>query len=241
MMISRFFFPGTLPLSGVVMLPDALAHHAMRVLRLSPGTQVSLFDGHGGERLARLVPVGKACEAHIEQGLERECESPLRLVLVQALASADKMDWVVQKAVELGVSAIQPVAAERSVLRLAGERAVKRVEHWGQVAISACEQSGRNRVPPVAPVMTVAGYLAAHREVEKLVFDPTATGRFADIGRPRGERHILVGPEGGWSPQELAACAAAGCIPASLGPRVLRTETAGLAALAASQALWGDL
>lgn len=241
MMISRFFFPGQLPAAGVVTLPDALAHHAVRVLRLAPGSRVALFDGRGGEVVARLAPLGKGCEAHIEAHVERECESPLRLVLVQALASADKMDWVVQKAVELGVTAILPVAAERSVLRLAGERAAKRVEHWGQVAVAACEQSGRNRVPAVAPVVTLSAYLAAHREVDKLLFDPAARGRFADVGEPRGERHILVGPEGGWSPQELAACAAAGCVPASLGPRVLRTETAGLAALAASQALWGDL
>lgn len=241
MMISRFFFPGQLPASGLVTLPDALAHHAMRVLRLAPGTRVTLFDGRGGEVVASLAPDGKACRAHIETRSECERESSIRLVLVQALASADKMDWVVQKAVELGVAAIQPVAAERSVLRLAGERAVKRVEHWGQIAISACEQSGRNRVPAVAPVVTLTAYLAAHGEHEKLLFDPAASGRFSDVGPPRGERHILVGPEGGWSPQERAACAAAGCIAASLGPRVLRTETAGLAALAASQALWGDL
>ncbi|MBD5802079.1 Ribosomal RNA small subunit methyltransferase E [Azoarcus sp. Aa7] len=239
-MISRFFYPLPLPASGEIQLPEALAHHAARVLRLRDGDPVVLFDGTGGEIPAVLRLCGKQCFAELQarRGVERE--SPLRLVLVQALASGDKMDWIVQKAVELGVAAVVPVQAERSVLRLAGERAAKRVEHWQQVAVSACEQSGRNRVPVVAPIAGLRDYLARPCEGVRLILDPAATQRLLDARRPAGEVHLLIGPEGGWSDDELAACRSAGCAGMGLGPRVLRTETAGLAAVAALQAVWGD-
>lgn len=239
-MISRFFCPFPLPASGEIQLPEALAHHAARVLRLRDGDPLILFDGSGGEVPAVLSVRGKQCFAALQDRREVERESPLRLVLVQALASGDKMDWIVQKAVELGVAAIVPVQAERSVLRLAGERAAKRVEHWQQVAISACEQSGRNRVPLVAPICGLRDYLARPREGLRLILDPGATQRLLDAARPAGEVQLLIGPEGGWSDDELAACRSAGCVGMRLGPRVLRTETAGLAAIAALQTVWGD-
>ena len=239
-MISRFFCPFPLPASGEIQLPEALAHHAARVLRLRDGDPVILFDGSGGEQPAVLSLRGKQCFAALGERREVERESPLGLVLVQALASGDKMDWIVQKAVELGVAAIVPVQAERSVLRLAGERAAKRVEHWQQVAISACEQSGRNRVPLVAPICGLRDYLARPREGLRLILDPGATQRLLDAARPAGEAQLLIGPEGGWSDDELAACRSAGCVGMRLGPRVLRTETAGLAAIAALQTVWGD-
>lgn len=239
-MISRFFCPLPLPASGEIQLPEALAHHAARVLRLRDGDPVILFDGSGGEQPAVLSVRGKQCFAALGERREVECESPLRLVLVQALASGDKMDWIVQKAVELGVAAIVPVQAERSVLRLAGERAAKRVEHWQQVAVSACEQSGRNRVPLVAPICGLRDYLARPREGVRLILDPGATQRLLDAARPAGEVQLLIGPEGGWSDDELAACRSAGCAGMRLGPRVLRTETAGLAAISALQTVWGD-
>ena len=239
-MISRFFYPLPLPASGETQLPEALAHHAARVLRLRDGDPVILFDGTGGEMPAVLRLRGKQCFAELQARRKVERESPLRLVLVQALASGDKMDWIVQKAVELGVAAVVPVQAERSVLRLAGERAAKRVEHWQQVAVSACEQSGRNRVPLVAPISGLRDYLALPFQGRRLVLDPAATQRLLDVGRPEGEVHLLIGPEGGWSDDELAACRSAGCAGMGLGPRVLRTETAGLAAVAALQTVWGD-
>lgn len=239
-MISRFFCPFPLPASGEIQLPEALAHHAARVLRLRDGDPLILFDGSGGEQPAVLSVRGKQCFAVLQDRYEVERESPLRLVLVQALASGDKMDWIVQKAVELGVAAIVPVQAERSVLRLAGERAAKRVEHWQQVSISACEQSGRNRVPLVAPICGLRDYLARPREGLRLILDPMATQRLLDAARPAGEAQLLIGPEGGWSDDELAACRSAGCVGMRLGPRVLRTETAGLAAIAALQTVWGD-
>ena len=153
MMNPRFFCPdGLLPDSDMP-LPGPVAHHAERVLRLAVGDAVTLFDGQGGECAATLLALGKQPVARLGPRLAAGRESPLQITLVQALASGDKMDWVVQKAVELGAVAIQPVAAERSVLKLAGDRADKRVAHWQQIAVAACEQSGRNRVPQVAPIL----------------------------------------------------------------------------------------
>ncbi len=240
-MVSRFFSPEPLPQDGCFELPEALAHHAVRVLRMSAGDRMVLFDGSGDEVEAVLEGQGKRWSARLEVRRVVARESPLQLVLVQALASADKMDWVVQKAVELGVSAVIPVRASRSVLKLTGERADKRVAHWREVAVSACEQSGRNRVPQVADIVDLRDYLAQHRNgPQRLILDPVGGRRLAELGRPAGVCHILIGPEGGWSEEELVACQTAGCDGVTLGPRVLRTETAGLAVLAAMQALWGD-
>lgn len=240
MMISRFFFPQPLPAGGEIPLPEALAHHAFRVLRLRDGDSVVLFDGGGDEVAARLIVRGKGGAALLSERHAVGRESPLDLALVQALASGEKMDWIVQKAVELGVSTVIPVQAERSVLRLTGERATKRVEHWRQVAIAACEQSGRNRIPTIEPIAGLRDYLARVNVPRRLLLSPVDGVRLATLGRPDTALHLLVGPEGGWSEEEFAACAATGCIAIGLGPRVLRTETAGLAAVAAVQALWGD-
>ncbi len=236
----RFFCPdGLLPASDMP-LPAAVAHHAERVLRLAVGDPVTLFDGQGGECAASILAFGKQPLARLGPRLAIERESPLQITLVQALASGDKMDWVVQKAVELGVAAVQPVAAERSVLKLAGERADKRVAHWQQVAVAACEQSGRNRVPVVGEILPLAKYLARPFDGTRLILAPGADGALARKARPTRPLAILIGPEGGWSPAELDLAARAGCEPLALGPRVLRTETAGLAALAAMQTVWGD-
>ena len=236
----RFFCPdGLLPASDMP-LPAAVAHHAERVLRLAVGDPVTLFDGQGGECAASILAFGREALARLGPRLAIECESPLQITLVQALASGDKMDWIVQKAVELGVAAVQPVAAERSVLKLAGERADKRVAHWQQVAVAACEQSGRNRVPVVGEILPLAKYLARPFDGTRLILAPGADGALARKARPTRPLAILIGPEGGWSPAELDLAARAGCAPLALGPRVLRTETAGLAALAAMQTMWGD-
>jgi 16S rRNA (uracil1498-N3)-methyltransferase len=239
-MISRFHFPGRLPAGGELALPEALAPHALRVLRLRDGEAVVLFDGSGGEVEARLEVRGKAVFAQLGAAHRVERESPLRIVLVQALASGDKMDWVVQKAVELGAYAIQPVQAERSVLRLTGERADKRVAHWQQVAVSACEQCGRNLIPEIRSLQPLAHWLGANRDALNYVLAPGGAGGFADEPAARDLVQVLVGPEGGWSEAEMATFDAAGCRRVRLGPRVLRTETAGLAAIAALQARWGD-
>ena len=240
MMNPRFFCPdGLLPESEMA-LPAAVAHHAERVLRLAVGEGVTLFDGRGGECDAVLVALGRQPLARLGPRRAVERESPLAITLVQALAAGDKMDWVVQKAVELGAVAIQPVAAERSVLKLSGDRAVKRVAHWQQIAVSACEQSGRNRVPVVGEILSLAQYLALPAEGVRLILAPGAEGALARKAAPRGPLAVLIGPEGGWSPAELSLADRAACEPLALGPRVLRTETAGLAALAAIHTLWGD-
>ena len=172
----RFFCPdGLLPASDMP-LPAAVAHHAERVLRLAVGDPVTLFDGQGGECAASILAFGKQPLARLGPRLAIERESPLQITLVQALASGDKMDWVVQKAVELGVAEVQPVAAERSVLKLAGERADKRVAHWQQVAVAACEQSGRNRVPVVGEILPLAKYLARPFDGTRLILAPGADG-----------------------------------------------------------------
>ncbi|MBN8441122.1 MAG: 16S rRNA (uracil(1498)-N(3))-methyltransferase [Thauera sp.] len=243
-MISRFHCPGPLPDEGEIPLPDSVAHHALRVLRLSDGEAVVLFDGRGGEVDARLVVRGKAASAVLLGRRVPLRESPLRVVLVQALATGDKMDWVVQKAVELGVAAVQPIQAERSVLRLSGERLDKRVAHWRQIAVSACEQCGRDRVPEVGAPISLADWLGRGGSALRYVLAPGAVGSerqgFGVGPRPDAEVQVMIGPEGGWTDQELAACREAGCIAVGLGPRVLRTETAGLAAIAVLQARWGD-
>ncbi len=236
----RFYVTGPLPAQGEMALPEAIAHHAMRVLRLREGDALVLFDGRGGETRARLVLRGKAGFAVIDGHDAVERESPLEVVLAQGLAGGDKMDWIVQKAVELGAAGVAPLAAERSVLKLAGERAQKRREHWRQIAIGACEQCGRNRVPEIAEVTTLAAWLTAHHDETKFVLMPDGGRGLTELARPAGRFYLLVGPEGGWSEAERALCLAAGCTGLRLGPRVLRTETAGLAALAAMQAVWGD-
>ncbi|MBA4742832.1 MAG: 16S rRNA (uracil(1498)-N(3))-methyltransferase [Azoarcus sp.] len=240
-MVSRFFCPESLPESGEIPLPEPVSHHAVRVLRLPDGAPLVLFDGAGREVAARLIVRGKRGFAELGAWSEPARESPLELVLVQALASADKMDWVVQKAVELGASRIVPVRAARSVLKLAGERADKRVAHWRQVAVAACEQCGRNRVPEVGDILDLPAYLSAERDTaEFVILDPHAGEPLASLGAPRRACHLLIGPEGGFDETELAACRAAGARALRMGPRVLRTETAGLAVLAAMQTLWGD-
>jgi 16S rRNA (uracil1498-N3)-methyltransferase len=238
-MIPRFYFPGVLPRAGEVGLPPAATHHALKVLRLGSGDPVVLFDGSGGELHARLDVRASLALAVDAQWREVSREPPLDVVLVQALASSDKMDWVIQKAVELGATGIIPVRAARSVVRLAGERADKKLEHWRQVVIAACEQCGRNRLPFVAPVQSLAAYLAQAEEAVRLVLVPGGE-RLSAIQPVPSPIHLLVGPEGGWSDEELALCLRASSRTVGLGPRVLRTETAGLAALAALQAKAGD-
>ncbi|HMV17501.1 MAG TPA: 16S rRNA (uracil(1498)-N(3))-methyltransferase [Zoogloea sp.] len=236
----RFFCPDGLQPDSEMILPAAVAHHAERVLRLAVGEGVTLFDGRGGECDAVLVALGRQPLARLGPRRAVERESPLAITLVQALAAGDKMDWVVQKAVELGVAAIQPVAAERSVLKLAGERAAKRVAHWQQIVVSACEQSGRNRVPEVAEILPLARWLGTPFAGRRLILAPGDAGALVRMAPPDGPLAVLVGPEGGWSPAELGLAMRAGCEPLALGPRVFRSETAGLAALAALQTLWGD-
>ena len=239
-MPSRFHCPLCLEAGAAFVLPDEAAHHAMRVLRLRYGESVHIFDGEGAEFTAVLTEMGGKPGVLLGERVTGSREAPLAVTLVQALAVADKMDWIVQKAVEIGVSRVQPVDAERSVLRLAGERGAKRVEHWRQVAVSAAEQCGRARLCEVGEVRSLPQWLAQGSGGARWILTPEGGTPLSAMPRPDAGVSLLVGPEGGWSEKEVAAALAAGCQPVRLGPRVLRTETAGVAAVAAMMALWGD-
>ncbi len=239
-MLPRFFCPALASAGEEMTLPAAAAHHADRVLRLRPGQHVLLFDGEGGEARAQILAFGRDSRVRIDVLAQMDREPPLSITLVQALATGDKMDWIVQKAVELGVACFQPVSAERSVLRLDGERAAKRVEHWRQVAIAAAEQCGRNRLMRLEPLIGLPQWLAVSHGMSRWMLDPQAGVRLSAKPAPKAPVALLIGPEGGWAEGELMALQAAGCEEVSLGPRVLRTETAGVAAMAAMLALWGD-
>ena len=237
----RFYLDQKLALGARLSLPPGPARHAARVLRLGVGDSVRLFNGLGGEFDARIDFLSKEDVAvSVTAFNDTDCESPVNVMLAQGISSGERMDYTLQKAVELGVGAIQPIAAKRSVVKLAGDRADKRVAHWQGVVEAACEQSGRNRVPPVSQPMTLADWLGQRPQGRLLVLSPQAPARLADLPRPEGQQILVAGPEGGFEPEEIAALASADAINVRLGPRVLRTETAALAALAAMQALWGD-
>lgn len=225
---------------GAVELPEGPAHHVLRVLRLRPGARLTLFDGEGGEYLAELVECSRHAVARVLEFDPVEREPGCEIVLAQALAAGDKMDWVVQKAVELGASRIVPLATERSVVRLAGDRAQRRVFHWREVAAASCEQCGRNRVPAVDEIVPLRTWLGSlDSEALRCVLDPGAAQRLTALAGA-ASLTLLVGPEGGLTDGELAAAQACGFVPAALGPRVLRTETAGAAAIAAWLAARGE-
>ena len=240
--LTRVYVPDSIPAHGIFDAPPDAAHHLAHVLRLAEGDVLVVFDGRGLEYPATIERVGKSgVTLRVAEPNEVDRESPLAVTLAQGISSGERMDYTVQKAVELGIAAIQPLATERSVVRLSGERAAKRVAHWQAIAVAACEQSGRNRVPQVYPVATVATWLGAlPPDTLRFTLSPDATATLRDLERPRGEIVLLVGPEGGLSPRERDDARGAGFAGLRLGPRVLRTETAALAAIAAMQVLWGD-
>ena len=236
----RFHFDGPLSAGAEVELPSRAAHH-VGVLRLRAEDPIALFNGSGGEYECALVRVTReGVRARVIAWRDRERESALRITLAQGLASGERMDLVLQKATELGVCAIQPVAAERSVVRLSDERADRRLAHWRNLVVAACEQCGRNRLPEVRPVATLGEFLAGVGEGPlRLLLSPAGTLRLRDLS-PAAQVTLLIGPEGGLSEAEENRAMQAGFAAARLGPRVLRTETAPIAAIAALQSMWGD-
>lgn len=221
-------------------LGEAARAHAA-ALRLKAGDAVRLFDGKGGEYSAVLVQSGRELRATLGEFSATACESPLPVTLAQCLSSGDRMDITLQKATELGVAAIQPLQSERSIVRLDEARMARRQIHWQNVVISACEQCGRNSVPEVLPIQDLAHWLAQEpARGLRLVLAPEATTGLKSLA-PANAATLLVGPEGGLSAEELQMALASGFLGLRLGPRVLRTETAPLAALAALQVMWGDL
>ncbi len=231
--------------SDRLLVQGAVAHHAINVLRILAGDRIVLFNGKGGEYTAAVESVdNRHCLAvKIEAWNEVERESPLSIVLIQAASVADKMDYVVQKTIEAGVSAIRPIVTQRGVVRLSAEKASRRLEHWNSLAIAACEQCGRNRVPAIHPVISMSQWLAqlpTTPQSLRLLLTPQAATKFGDLDKPLGQIELLVGPEGGFNPDEQNAAVACGFVPLTLGPRILRTETAALVAIAALQGRWGD-
>jgi len=239
----RFHCPPPLPVSGRFELPANAAHHALRVLRLREGDGVEIFDGAGQARQGRIAEAGGK-RVIIDQiaALDATRESPLPSLLAQALCGSEKMDWIVQKATELGVSEIQPLDTERSVARLTPERLVKRLEHWQQVAISACEQCGRNYLPRIHAPLPLDHWLAAMRtsNILRLALLPQGTATLGSLTPPETGVTLLIGPEGGFSNTEADAILQSGFTSIRLGQRILRTETAAIAGLTAAQIHWGD-
>lgn len=222
-------------------LPHAVAAHLARVLRLRATEPVVLFNGDGRDVAARLSIVQRQRVAVlIVAAGELEAEPPLRLHLGVGVSRGERMDFVVQKAVELGVASIRPLLTERSVVRLDAERLDRRHQHWHGVLVAACEQSGRRRLPHLHDAQPLADWLPTVAGTA-LLLDPQAGRSLAALPAPRGEATLLVGPEGGLCAAERAAATRRGFTAVRLGPRILRTETAPLAALAAMQVLWGDL
>lgn len=237
----RFHLPENLSVGQTVALPDNIVRH-LNVLRVRPNENITLFDGKGKAHAAQLTVLEKRrAEAEILHEDTTDNESPLNITLIQSISSGDRMDFTLQKSVELGITAIQPVISERCIVRLDGERADKRLTRWQEIVISACEQSGRNTVPPVLPII---GYREAldkmPSESTKLIMSINRARKLADIRHPSGAIVFMVGPEGGWTEQEEQQAFEAGFQAVTLGKRILRTETAPLAALAAMQTLWGD-
>jgi 16S rRNA (uracil1498-N3)-methyltransferase len=239
--VARFHTAAALRAGGVSVLPEHAAHHAVHVLRLRSGDEVTLFNGRGGEYAGRIAAMDRlrvSVDVLAHRTVERE--SPLAVTLVQGVSAGEKMDFTVQKATELGVAALQPVIAARSTGRIRGERADLKRAHWQRVAIAACEQCGRNRIPELLPVLPLAEYCRAPAGTgARLLLSPLAqTGLRAT--RLDGPVTLAAGPESGFAAEEEAMLVEAAFVPVRLGPRVLRTETAALAALAALNALAGD-
>ncbi|MDF2395461.1 16S rRNA (uracil(1498)-N(3))-methyltransferase [Pseudomonas protegens] len=238
MRLSRFFIDAPLSL-GEHELPEAQAHYIGRVLRMAEGAALQVFDGSGTEFRGTLVEVGKKrVRVQLDESFAGQDESPLQIHLGQGLSRGERMDWAIQKATELGVSEITPIFSERCEVRLKDERADKRLLHWRQVAISACEQCGRSRVPLIHPPVLLADWIKQTQADLKLVLHPVAQP-LESHAKPQ-TLAFLIGPEGGLSDAEVEQAHSAGFLPARLGPRVLRTETAPVVALAVAQQLWGD-
>lgn len=242
MRISRIFHPETLTTDITVNLSDDAVGHLLRVLRLPEGAEVILFDGSGHDFTAQLVNIEKRrAQAKVLERVPGLEESPLKLELGQGVSRGDKMDFTIQKAVELGVTQITPLLTERCGVKLDAKRWAKKYDHWHKVIIGACEQCGRAVIPTLRPVMELSDWLAEDSASLSLNLHPRASKSVSTLPPPEGPVRLLIGPEGGLSDQEIMAAATHQFTDILLGPRVLRTETAALTTLAALQTHFGDL
>ncbi|MAH32086.1 MAG: 16S rRNA (uracil(1498)-N(3))-methyltransferase [Marinobacter sp.] len=242
MRIPRIFTNSPLAVGSQCQLDDNAANHVGRVLRMQAGQALLLFNGDGHDYHATITEAGKKhVLVAVTEAAGNETESPLRVVLAQTLSKGDRMDYAVQKAVEMGVSEIVPLTTERCDVKLKGDREDKRLRHWQQVAISAAEQCGRARVPEIQPVMTVQQWLEHARACDLRLVLHHRTERSLNTLEKPSSIALMIGPEGGLTAEEIALAEDNGFLPVALGPRVLRTETAPVAAIALCQWLWGDI
>jgi 16S rRNA (uracil1498-N3)-methyltransferase len=241
--LTRVYVEGPLAPDRDLELPPGAANHVARVLRLRTGAPVLVFDGSGLDFQAEIVAVaGDRVRVRVGAAAPGVPDSPLAITLVQAVPRGEKMDWTLQKATELGVRTIVPVLSARSVVRLDERQAVKKLRHWQAIVAGACEQCGRSVLPEVRPPLELSRYFAeVPREGQRLVLSPSGPASLAGLASTAARVELLIGPEGGLDDGELDAATRVGFAPVRLGPRVLRTETAGIVALAVLQALWGDL
>lgn len=243
MRLTRIFVTDPLTPGAEVRLSASAASHVSKVLRLKEGAPLIVFDGTGGEHRSEITRVaGSNVHVALKEFMPGAPESALKLTLVQGVSRGERMDWTLQKATELGVSAIVPVLTARSVVRLDERQSLAKREHWQAVVVSACEQCGRTRVPEIAPPVRLRDYLAtSKKEGLRLALSPVAQGSLAGLASVPQKVELLIGPEGGLDDNEHLIAEQAGYLPVRLGPRVLRTETASVVALSVLQALWGDL
>lgn len=239
----RFYNNSPLAINATAILSESAAAHAIKALRLSVGDNIMLFNGDGFDYSCTLIEIKKnAATAQVNGAQQIDSESPLSIKLLQGISSGDRMDFTIQKAVELGVKEIQPITTQRSVVKLNAERAEKRTEHWQNIAISACEQSGRAVVPKVLAPIALDKWLSQNPQSNdtRILLNPVGATRLAEITTPTADIQLLIGAEGGLSPAEITLAGSQGFQSIVLGPRILRTETAALTAISAMQALWGD-
>jgi len=239
----RFYLPQPLAIGQLVQLPDTVAHH-ISVLRLAPGALITLFNGEGGEYSAVLDQVEKRrASVEIKTHTARETELPFGITLAQALPEASKMDWIIEKAIELGVSAIQPLAAQRCVVRLSAERADKKMAHWQAIIASASERCGRNHLARLGEPQDYKQWITQQDMHRRIILTPRAEQSLADWARHQSPQAVtlVIGPEGGLSEAEEEQALRHGALALAMGPRILRTETAGLAAAAILSAQWGGM
>ncbi|QPK63116.1 16S rRNA (uracil(1498)-N(3))-methyltransferase [Methylomonas sp. LL1] len=240
MRVSRLFVNSPLNVGGRIELDDEAAHYVRSVLRLKQQQSIVLFNGHGGEYLSRFSEVSrKAVRVEVEQYIDRDVESPLAVVLGLGISRGDRMDWSVQKAVELGVTQLTPLITERCVIKLNDDKKQQRLQHWQAIIHHAAEQSGRTRSPVITEIADLSDWIVQQQGV-CVFLDPYAEQSLADLQPANNQITLLSGPEGGFSEQERQIAKAAGFIPVRMGARILRTETAVLSALTAVQTLWGD-
>ncbi|QCU90832.1 16S rRNA (uracil(1498)-N(3))-methyltransferase [Thiomicrorhabdus sediminis] len=246
MRISRLYIPADYQARQLLSLTAEQIHYVLTVLRLKNDFKVELFNGYGQVAQGRLQVQGRRqAEVFIDEVAEVDNNSPLNTLLVQCISRGDRMDYSIQKAVELGVHHIQPLFSERCEVKLSGDKLEKRRQQWQTIAINACEQSGRTHVPEILPIIDFSDWLEQLNGADKVqgfVLDPYAESQLKQLSPPDFEQNIqiLVGPEGGLSESEVEQARAHGLTAIQLGPRILRTETAGPALLAIMQALWGD-